>query len=365
MQIRQDFLAEIQHIIAASKEAAIRSVDHHRVLMYWHLGQKIFEEEQGGKDRAGYGEALIKLLAESLEPVYDSSFSFRQLNLFRQFYRTFPIVNALRSQFSWTHYRMLIRIDKEEKREFYIAEAEKNNWTARQLERQINSQLFERLLLSKDVASVLAVARSEKQPSDVKDIIKDPMVLEFLGLKREAAYYERDLESALITHLQEFMLELGNGFSFVARQKRIHLEGDEFFVDLVFYNRLLQCFVLVEIKTQKLTHQDLGQLQMYVNYYDRVEKQAFENPTIGILLCADKNDAVVRFSLPEHNKQIVASKYQLYLPSEEQLIEEVRKEIENIEQTLTNRCTDKGRNVHPQGNAMAGPKRQHQHNKKT
>lgn len=332
MQIRKDLLSEIQNIIAASKEAAIRSVDHHRVLMYWHIGQKIFEEEQEGKDRAGYGEALIKSLAENLEPVYGSSFSFRQLNLFRQFYRSFPIVNALRSQFSWTHYRLLMRIDKEEKRDFYIAEAEKNNWTARQLERQINSQLFERLLLSHDVASVLAVARNEKQPSDAKDIIKDPMVLEFLGLKKESAYYERDLETALITHLQDFLLELGNGFSFIARQQRIHLDGDEFFVDLVFYNRLLQCFVLIEIKTTKLTHQDLGQLQMYVNYYDREEKQAFENPTIGILLCADKNDAVVKYSLPESNKRIVASKYQLYLPSEEQLIKEVKRELENIEQ---------------------------------
>ena len=331
MQIRKDLLSEIERIIAASKEAAVRSVDHQRVLMYWRIGQKIFEEEQQGKERAGYGEALIKSLAASLEPVYGSSFSFRQLNLFRQFYRTFPIVNALRSQFSWTHYRLLIRIDKEAKREFYIAEAAKNNWTARQLERQINSQLFERLLLSKDVESVLAVARNEKLPG-ANDIIKDPMVLEFLGLKRESSYYERDLETALITHMQEFLLELGNGFSFVARQKRIHLDGDEFFIDLVFYNRLLQCFVIVEIITKKLTHEDLGQLQMYVNYYDRMEKQAFENPTIGILLCADKNDAVVRFSLPENNKTIVASKYQLYLPSEEQLKEEVRKEIENLEE---------------------------------
>jgi hypothetical protein len=165
MQIRKDLITEIQSLIAASKEAAIRSVDHHRVLLYWHIGQKIFEEEQGGKDRAGYGEALIKTLAEALEPVYGSGFSYRQLNLFRQFYRAFPIVNALRSQFSWTHYRTLIRIDNEDKREFYIAETEKNNWTARQLERQINSQLFERLLLSKDVQDVLAVTRAEKHPS--------------------------------------------------------------------------------------------------------------------------------------------------------------------------------------------------------
>lgn len=167
------------------------------------------------------------------------------------------------------------------------------------MERQIDSHLFERLLASNDVKSVLAVARSEKQPIDAKEIIKDPMYLEFLGLKREAAYYEKDLEQAIITHLHDFLLELGNGFSFVARQKRIHLEGDDFFIDLVFYNRLLKCFVIIEIKTQKLTHQDIGQLQMYVNYYDRLEKQADENPTIGILLCANKNDSVVKFSLPE------------------------------------------------------------------
>jgi predicted nuclease of restriction endonuclease-like (RecB) superfamily len=331
MLIRKELVSEIAAIIAAAKEKAIRAVDFERVLMYWHIGKKIFEEEQEGKERAGYGEALIKSLAENLEPLYGSSFSFRQLNLFRQFYRTFPIVNALRSQFTWTHFRMFIRIDNEDKREFYMAEAEKNNWTARQLERQVNSQLYERLLLSSDVKNVLAVARNEKHPSDAKDIIKDPMVLEFLGLKREAAYYEKDLETALITHLQEFLLELGNGFSFVARQKRIHIEGDEFYIDLVFYNRLLQCFVLIEIKTNKLTHQDLGQLQMYVNYYDRFEKQDFENRTIGILLCADKNDAVVKISLPENNKTIFASKYQLYLPTERQLLEEVKKEIEKLD----------------------------------
>jgi predicted nuclease of restriction endonuclease-like (RecB) superfamily len=331
MEIRKALLQEIHAIIASSREKAIHSVDRERVLMYWQIGKIIFEEEQQGAERAGYGEFLIKSLAESLEPQFGTGFSSRQLNLFRQFYRVFPIVNALRSQFSWTHYRVLIRIESQEKRAFYIAETEKNNWTARQLERQVNSQLFERLLISNDVKEVLAVARQEKQPSDAKEIIKDPMVLEFLGLKREAAYYERDLETAIITHLQEFLLEIGNGFSFVARQKRIHLEGDDFYIDLVFYNRLLQCFVVMEIKTTKLTHEDIGQLQMYVNYYDRFEKQDFENSTIGILLCADKNDAVVKITLPENNKTIIASKYQLYLPTEQQLIEEVKKEIEKLD----------------------------------
>jgi predicted nuclease of restriction endonuclease-like (RecB) superfamily len=203
------------------------------------------------------------------------------------------------------------------------------------LERQVNSQLFERLLLSNNIKDVLAVAREEKHPTDAKEIIKDPMVLEFLGLRRESAYYEKDMETAIITHLQDFILELGNGFAFVARQKRIHIEGDEFFIDLVFFNRLLQCFVLIEIKTTKLTHQDIGQLQMYVNYYDRYEKQEFENTTIGILLCTDKNDAVVKITLPENNSSIIASKYQLYLPTEQQLIDEVKKEIEKLSKEET------------------------------
>ena len=229
---------------------------------------------------------------------------------------------------SWSQYKLLIRLDNQDKIDFYIAETVKNNWTVRQLERQIHSSLWERLLMSNDRESVLSVARNEKQPSDAKEIIKDPMYLEFLGLHRETSYYEKDLEQAIITHLHDFLLELGNGFAFVARQKRLHIDGDEFFIDLVFYNRLLQCFVIIEIKTKKLTHQDIGQLQMYVNYYDRNEKREFENPTIGILLCAEKNNAVVKISLPEDNKTIFASEYKLYLPTEQQLIEEVKKEIE-------------------------------------
>ena len=260
------------------KTMLFRAVDNQRALMYWHIGKRIFEEEQQGKDRADYGKFLTKYISEELEPEYGSGFSKRQIELFRQFYRTFPNTNTLYSQLSWSQYKI----------DFYIAETVKNNWNVRQLERQVYSGLYERLLLSNDKESVLAVAKNKKQPSDAKEIIKDPMFLEFLGLKREASYYERDLESAIITYLQDFLLELGNGFSFVARQKRIHIEGDEFFVDLVFYNRILQCFVIIEIKTTKHTHQDIGQLQMYVNYYDRIEKLPHENPTIGILLCANK-----------------------------------------------------------------------------
>ncbi len=326
----QTLVSDIKAIILQSKENAVRAVDHQRALMYWHIGKRIFEQEQQGKDRADYGKYLTQYLAKALEPEFGSGFSRRQIELFRQFYRIFPIANALRSQLSWTQYRLLMRLDLDEQREFYTAETIKNNWTSRQLERQVFSNLYERLLLSNDKESVLAVAKKEKMPSDAKEIIKDPMVLEFLGLKRESAYYEKDLEGAIIAHLQEFLLELGNGFSFVARQKRIHIEGDEFFVDLVFYNRLLQSFVIIEIKTHKLTHQDIGQLQMYVNYYDRIEKLPHEHPTVGILLCASKNDAVVKFTLPEDQKQIVASQYDLYLPTEQQLLDEVNKELNSF-----------------------------------
>ena len=331
MKLNKKIVHSIQSIIAQAREKAVRSVNHERVLMYWQIGKIIFEEEQQGKDRAGYGEFLMKSIAGELQPQFGSSFTKRHLYWYVQFYRTFPIVSALRTQFSWTHYRVLIRIDNQDKRAFYIAETEKNNWSTRQLERQINSGLFERLLKSNDVESVLAAARNEQQPTKPTEIIKDPMILEFLGLKRESAYYEKDLESAIISQLQDFLLELGNGFSFVARQKRLHIDGDDYFVDLVFYNRLLQCFVIIEIKTEKLTHQDLGQLQMYVNYYDRLEKTENENPTIGILLCVDKNDTMVKITLPEDNKTIVASKYQLYLPSEQQLLDELKKEIDRID----------------------------------
>ncbi|RCH56797.1 DUF1016 domain-containing protein [Mucilaginibacter hurinus] len=317
---------EIKGLIEGARISAARAIDHERVVMFWHIGKRIFEEEQHGKDRAVYGERLIPYLADELMPQFGNAFSARNLNHFRQFYRTFPIVYALRTQLTWTHYRSLLSVEETEKREFYIQETAKNNWTARQMDRQIGSQLYERLLLSTDKEKVLTVARNEKQPDKPQDIIKDPMILEFLGLKPDAAYYEKDLENALITHLQEFMLELGNGFSFVARQKRIHLDGDDFFVDLVFYNRLLQCFVIIELKTHKITHQDIGQLQMYVNYYDRIEKLAHETPTVGILLCLEKNDTVVKFTLPEKSN-VFASKYQLYLPTENQLATEMNKEI--------------------------------------
>lgn len=298
--------------------------------MYWELGERIFIEEQKGQDRAEYGAYLLQNIATEIEKEFGSGFSVRQLERARQFYRTYPIASAVRSQLNWYQYRLLIQIDDKDKREYYELEAANNNWTGRELERQINSGLYERLLLSNDKKAVLEIARKERIPESPTEIIKDPMVLEFLGLRPEATYYEKDLERALITNLQAFLLELGNGFSFVARQKRILLEDDEFFADLVFYNRLLRCFVVIELKTHKITHEDIGQLQMYVNYYDRNEKAPDENPTIGILLCADKNDTLVKYTLPENNNTIMASKYQLYLPTEKQLVEQLKIELSEL-----------------------------------
>ena len=321
-------IQDIKQIIAQSRDKAARSVDFSRTLMYWNIGKRIFEEEQQGLDRSEYGSYLLEYISKELQPEYGRGFSKRELERYRQFYRTFPIATTLWSQLSWSQYKILMSLNNSEQRDFYIAESVKNNWSVRQLERQIYSNLYERLLMSSNKENVLLVAKGEKDEFSAADIIKDPTMLEFLDLRVESSYYEKDLEKSIISHLQEFLLELGNGFSFVARQKRIHLDGDEFFIDLVFYNRLLQCFVLIELKTHKLTHQDLGQLQMYVNYFDRIEKLSDENPTIGILLCADKNDTVVKYSLPTGSKNIIASKYELYLPSEKQLLEEISKGIE-------------------------------------
>lgn len=332
---------DVRAIIEEARANAIRSVDFNRVLMYWKTGRRVFEEEQKGAERADYGSFLIERLAQRLEPGYGSGFSKRQLHFSVQFYKAYPKVNALRSQLNWTQYRTLIQIADADKREYYELEAANNGWTARELERQKNALLYERLLKSNDKEAVLAVARGQRTPEAPTEIVKDPMYLEFLGLEQKPSYYESDLEDALITHLQEFLLELGNGFSFVARQKRFLIEDDEYKVDLVFYNRLLRCFVLIDLKTHKATHQDLGQLQMYVNYYDRVEKLPDENPTIGILLCTEKNDTAVRMTLPEDNTTIIASKYELYLPSTDQLVEEVEEGKREFDRRMQLESADK------------------------
>ena len=324
-------LADARKIIDTARANAVRSVDFNRVMMYWNLGKRIFEEEQHGKDRAEYGSYVIRSLAMRLVEEYGSGFGVRQLEQSRQFFRTYPIAHTLCAQLNWSQYKLLISIEEADKREYYQLEAVSNCWTKRELERQIHSQLWERLCLSNDKAAVLAVARKERLPESPLEIIKDPQRLEFLGLERKAKYYETDLEQSIIDHLQEYMMELGDGFLFSARQKRILLDDKEFFADLVFYNRLLKCFVIIELKIGELTHQDLGQLQMYVNYYDRRVKLPEENRTIGILLCSSKSDAVVKMTLPEDNQTILAAEYKLRLPTEEQLLAEVRKATEEFE----------------------------------
>jgi predicted nuclease of restriction endonuclease-like (RecB) superfamily len=323
------FYNDMRNIIINARSDAVSGVEARRTVMYWHLGERIFVEEQKEQTRAEYGARLIGNLSVKLEAEFGSGFSERQLERARKFYRIYPDIHQVRPQLNWSQYRQLIAIEDSYKREYYELESLNNAWSGRETERQINSLLYERLLMSNDKEAVLAVARKQRIPETPTEIIKDPMYLEFLGLKREAKYYEKDIESALITHLQEFLLELGNGFSFVARQRRILLEDDEFFVDLVFYNRLLRCFVVIEIKTHKMTHEDLGQLQMYVNYFDRYEKLPDENPTVGILLCTAKNELVAKITLPEDCTNILTSKYELHLPSESALLEEI-KEVINL-----------------------------------
>jgi len=318
---------QVRTILNEARRRTARSVNVEMVRAYWLIGQAIVEHEQQGQERAGYGERLIESLAERLTAEFGKGFSKNNLWYMRQFYLAYPEkLHALRGELSWTHYRLLLKVGNPDARAFYEQEAADQNWSTRQLERQINSLFYERALLSADKRQMLIDARSKAEKYEPQDFVKDPYVLEFLGLKESPDFTETQLESALLDHLQEFLLELGKGFSFVARQQRITLDGDHFYVDLVFYNRLLRCFVISELKMGKLTHQDLGQLQMYVNYYTREMKEEWENPALGILLCADKNDAGVRYTLPEGQQQIFASRYQLYLPTEEELAAEITRE---------------------------------------
>ena len=262
---------------------------------------------------------------------FGKGFTVANLKNMRQFYLTFPNGYALRSELSWTHYRLLMRVENENAREFYMQEAVKSQWSTRQLERQINSFFYERLLSSKNKEQVAAEIQTLEPAKKPEDVIRDPYVLEFLGLPPNDDFYESDLEQALITHLQKFLLELGRGFSFVARQKRITFDGRHFRIDLVFYNYILKCFVLIDLKVGDLTHQDLGQMQMYVHYYERELMNEGDNPPIGIVLCADKSESVVKYTLPENETQIFASKYKLYLPSEEELLRELNQEYQALE----------------------------------
>ncbi len=329
----ESFFERVDEIIEKARGAAYHEVNLIMVKAYWQIGRAIVEEEQEGKERAEYGKALLEILAERLTQRYGKSFSNRNLRYMRQFYKVFPIWNAVRSELSWTHYRLLLRVENETARRYYMKESTECNWSTRTLERQINSLYYERMLLTKkkDNALVQKEAENKKEEKQLSHIIKDPYVLEFLDLKANTGFYEQTLEQALIDKLQEFLLELGKGFSFVRRQYRISSEGNHFYVDLVFYNYILKCFLLVDLKSGELNHQDIGQMDFYVRFFEDQVKLEGDNSTIGLILCTEKDNTIVKYSILAEGTQIFASKYKLYLPDEEILRKEIRKERDILE----------------------------------
>lgn len=324
----------VNMILEDARVKFYRTANIEMVRAYWDIGREIIEEEQKGKSRAEYGTYLVKQLAEKLTRKYGKGFEERNLFYMKQFYLSFPKVNALRSELSWTHYRILIRLEREEARTFYLQESVDGNWSTRQLERQVNSHYFERMLMTqKDNRSMVKQeADSKKEQMEPAHIIKDPYVLEFLSLKSNTTFYESELEQSLIDKLQEFLLELGKGFSFVSRQYRISADTKHFYVDLVFYNYILKCFLLIDLKTDELSHRDIGQMDFYVRYFEDQVRQETDNPTIGLILCAESNRTIVKYSLLKDSKQIYASKYKLYLPTENELKQEITRERKVIEQ---------------------------------
>ena len=368
-QEEDDLYRRVAEILETARSQVARTVNTAMVHAYWHVGREIVEVEQRGEVRASYGEQLITNLATRLSPRFGRGMSVVTLRRIRRFYLTYPngttiprdiagleIRSTLLTEFrsgdpvlfptslSWSHYMVLLRVQDDHARAFYEIEAVKESWSIRELERQIATLLFERLAKSRQKEEVLALAKQGQTVTGPKDVLKDPFVLEFLELHERSAWHERDLEQAIIDKLESFLLELGKGFCFVARQKRITVGGDHFYVDLVFYNRLLRCFVLIDLKLGKLTHQDLGQMQMYVNYFDHYQREEYEAPTVGIVLCSDKNDAMVKITLPADNQQIHAGRYQLYLPTEDELRKELERDREEAERTLhlTASETDQG-----------------------
>jgi len=323
MSIRHQssLLKEIQSILIQARAKAVSAVNVAMVEAYWLMGKRIIEEEQLGEGRANYGEGLIKQLSKDLRAEFGKGFSVANLKNFRKFYLTFPEVGkgyTLCSLLSWSHYRLIMRVDDPNARQYYIQECAEQHWSVRSLERNIHSAYYQRVLSSQTIKTAL---ETESKADEIHDFIKDPYVFEFLNLAEPEKSHEKNLETALINHLQKFLLELGKGFSFVGRQFRISTETSHFYIDLVFYNYILKCFVLFDLKTSKLKHQDIGQMDMYVHMFDDLKKQPTDNPTIGIILCTDKEETVVKYSSIEGSEQLFASQYQLYLPTEEELTE--------------------------------------------
>lgn len=320
MEQSKNLFQSVKLIIEAARQQSYRAVNNILLQTYWQIGQLIVEDEQKGESKAIYGKGTLKNLALQLTLEFGKGFDERNLNNMRAFYTAFPIWNALRTELSWTHYRILSRIENTGKRAYYLAEAATANWNTRQLERNINSMYFERnVRITKEGELMLP-----------EDFVKDPYILEFAGLAGENIPKEKELEDALISHLQKFLMELGKGFAFVARQQHMVTDTADFFIDLVFYNFYLKCFVLLDLKSGKLTHEYIGQMDMYVRMYEDLKKGAGDNPTIGIILCTEKDETIVKYSVLAENKQLFASKYLLYLPKEEEL----KKLIETDRQLL-------------------------------
>lgn len=319
----------IGSLLEQGRRQAFHAVNTILVQTYWEIGKRIVEYEQKGKEKAEYGSSLLDNLSKDLINKFGKGFSRDNLEKMRRFYNFFKNSETLSRKLSWSHYCLLLRIESDMARRFYLIETEEEAWSVRELDRQINSMLYEKIGLSHDKKRLIEISKKGQIIESSKDIVKDPYILEFLRLEQKSAYTETDLENTIIDNLQKFLLELRKGFAFIDRQKRITLEDEHFHIDLVFYNRILRCFVLIELKIGKLTHRDLGQLQMYVNYYDRKIKSDNENNTVGILLCADKKDAIVKYTLSEDNKQIFASEYKLYLPDRKELENKLRMILEN------------------------------------
>ncbi|MEO6680017.1 MAG: PDDEXK nuclease domain-containing protein [Pseudomonas sp.] len=334
-------LGNLGELIRQARQKVLRAVDTAQVQTCWQIGRHIVDFEQEGARRAVYGKQLLVTLAKDLTAKFGKGFDASNLRYMRLFYQAFPICDALRHELSWTHYRRLLRVDSDNARQWYMDEAANQNWSSRALERQINTLYYERLLMSRDKAPVMAeaITNIRAMPESPREFIRDPVMLEFLGLPNAGIVLETELEQALIEQLQGFLLELGKGFAFVARQQRISTEGRDFYIDLVFYNYLLKCFVIFDLKRGELTHQDVGQMDMYVRMYDDLKRSDEDGPTVGIILCAQKNESVVRYSVLQDNEQLFASKYKLVLPSEEELRAELDREQAALEERLLTQQT--------------------------
>lgn len=320
----------IKTLIINSRNKVYTTVNTEMLNLYWNIGKVIMEIQQGD-ERASYGEAVLEKLSQRLTDEFGKGFSSRNLRTMRKFYLTYPIWKTVSSKLSWSHYLELIKIEEEPKRSFYLNEAINSMWSVRELQRQRDSLLYERLALSANKEKTLELSEKGQILKSSKDLVKDPFVLEFLDIKENTNYLESDLEKNILEHLKEFLLELGKGFSYVGNQVRLTLEEEHFYPDLVFYNRLLKCFVIIDLKIGKVTHQDIGQMQMYVNYYDREIKKDDENQTVGILLSTNKNETIVKYTLPKDNKTIFSSEYKLHMPTEQELISAVEEEKKNFE----------------------------------